>query len=334
MIRYILSLSIALSACTLSDSFEIDQTQKLVHESKTADELLRDKNTPLIFTSTYFLQDLLKQSLNNMQNWQVNLVYNDRQQDPANDMPNDEVIERLQDAQAIILNGARFEKGLMGVDLPRYLTVKTAQEFKSEWLSYPKSFVQSHQHGQSKSHNHTGIDGHTWMSPIRLKTQYKVLVKRLALLKLNLDSQLVQVVNKQIDHLHQKWTELARNIKQNQVCVVASHPAYQYIAHDYAFEIKHFDIDPKLDAKQIGQELDNVQLKALAKLCSDRERLKLLWWESKPQAAVLDRLKKSAFQHVTIRPLEQAPETNKLGTKPNIFTAIHSDLDHLEKVLP
>ena len=184
----------------------------------------------------------------------------------------------------------------------------------------------------SKSHNHIGIDGHTWMSPIRLKTQYKVLVKRLALLKLNLDSQLIQSVNKQIDHLDQRWNKLAKSINKAK-CVIASHPAYQYIAHDYAFEIKHFDIDPNLDAKMIEQELGNDQLKALAKLCSE-EQLKLLWWESKPQLAVLDRLKNSVFQHVTIRPLEQAPEATKLGTKSNIFTALHNDLDQLEKVLP
>ena len=148
MRHYILLLSIALSACTSSDMVESDQNQKLVHNNNTADELPREKKTPLVFTSTYFLQDLLKQSLNNKQNWQVDLVYNDRQQDPATDTPSDETIQRLQDAQAIILNGARFEKGLMGIDLPRYLTIQTAQEFKSEWLNYPKGFVQSHQHGQ------------------------------------------------------------------------------------------------------------------------------------------------------------------------------------------
>ena len=327
--------SILFGACTFSQpSNKIeghDQQQDFDKTQQVSSEGLGEKS-PIIFTSTYFLKELLSQSLSETQNWQVKLIFDKHQQDPALDIPDDKVLAILPKAQAIVLNGARFEKGLESIDLPRMITIKTAQDFKSTWLSYPQGFVNEHQHGQGQNHQHIGVDGHTWMSPVRLKLQYQNLVSRLAVLELGLKQKYVQFVLKQIDKLHQKWTKLSLDLRKSQVCTIATHPAYQYIANDYKFKIKYFNIDPQLSEQQVQTQINDDQLETLQALCPQSSQIKLLWWEETPNRAVLSRLESTDYKHIIIRPMEKPPVSTS-DVNLSLFSFINHDLDQLIKRL-
>ena len=305
------------------------QIEAQTKQAKTRVQASLNEPKYIIFTSTYFLAELIKWSLTAEQDWQITPIFS-AEQDPALAIPNDETIVRLQEATAIILNGAQFEKGLFGIDLPRQLTIQSAQDFKSSWLRYPANTIVEHQHGQGPSHSHTGIDGHTWMSPQRLKLQYQAIVQRLVGLKLEIEPTQKQAVLEQIAKLNQRWLTIAKLIQQKQVCIVANHPAYQYLAQDYQFSLKHFNLDPELSKTQIQEEISSEVLKDLAQRCK-HSKAKMLWWEATPSSELVTHLQDLRYTHLTLRPLEQAPISSKKEV--TLFSAIHSDLDRLEQAL-
>jgi zinc transport system substrate-binding protein len=275
-----------------------------------------------VFASTYVLKELAQLSLDSSSDVIIELIYPQRTQDPSLSVPNESMIKALQDASLIILNGARFEQGLVGVALPRAKTLRTAQIFKERWLNYPQTFINTHQHGAGGTHQHTGMDGHTWMDPQLLKKQYDEILTRLRLLDVELDTSSINTIYTKLSNISLRWQKIGESLSQ--YSLIGSHPAYQYLMRALRLKMDHFNLDP--------EHLPNAQTLSKLQVYLSESQLgptkNLIWWESQPTQSVLEAYRAFEVMHVVIRPLERSP-INSQG----LFKEIHIDLDTLEELI-
>lgn len=294
-------------------------------EDRQVNASLKDSNalsSTKILVSTYVLGTLTENSIASHSKVDLEYIYPDSDQDPGLSTPSETMRKQLQSASLIILNGARFEKGLATVDMPRSKILRTAQSFKETWLSYPDSFRVDHEHGQSSRHQHTGIDGHTWLSPRLLKKQYNALIKRLGLLNLSLDQSAIKSIQSQIDQLQSRWRQVGIRLKS--FLLIASHPAYQYLMQELGLEMSHIHFSPReLPSEESLRTLDDF---FKTHSLNSSKQAPLMWWETQPSKAVVSALSRFKLTHVVLRPLEKEPTPN-LG----LFKSFHNDLNLIEQ---
>lgn len=216
-------------------------------------------------------------------------------EDPIFWMPPREVIKQYQEnADLIIINGASFEKWIDKVILPENKIVNTAKPF-SDNLIVIESAV-THSHGKGGEHAHEGIDGHTWLSPKLALTQAgqikDALIKSDPKNKQSYENNYTALVAK-LNELDQKITGMTADYDGK--TIVASHPAYNYLARDYNLTVKSFDFDPG--------EMPSSE--AIAKFKAETEKLIIthIVWESYP----IKEVEEYFVEEFNIKSLEFSP---------------------------
>lgn len=252
----------------------------------------------LIYTSTWILKDLTSSALED--STRVNLL-TPPDRDPAHYTPSVQTLSRLQEAQLIILNGARLETGLDAVSLPLSRTLKSARGFRDQWMRYPKHLSEAtHHHGPEGAHNHQGVDGHTWLDPILLRRQLSAIISRLELLRLPISKERLRHVDQQLKRIDTQWRTLAPLLRAR--ATVSNHPAYQYVSRRYQLSVEPLDLSPETPPS-------NEQLNALRRALARRAELRpLMLWESAPSLEVRLKLEPLKITHVVISTLEQRPQ--------------------------
>lgn len=172
--------------------------------------------------------------------------------------PSRDVLARYQGAQVVVVNGAEFEKWVAGASLPRSRTCDTVAGLDDQFITYEGV---THSHGGSEgTHTHEGIDGHTWVDPEMAKVQARAIAAAMAKAwpedKATFDEGLSSVVAS-LD----QWKEGLAALKPalGEVTLLASHPAYNYLARSMGWDIKNLDLDP--EAAPTGAQLAEIQLK-------------------------------------------------------------------------
>jgi zinc transport system substrate-binding protein len=174
-------------------------------------------------------------------------------EDPIFWMPDRTQLAEYQRGLLIIVNGAGFEKWLEKVSLPRQRLVDTAKKISP--LIYYQD-VGSHSHGPVGEHSHEGVDGHTWVDPLNAIVQAKVIhdefVKHFPKHKREFDDGLGRL-KKQLEDLDRQFEQISAD--SNHIPILCSHPAYNYIARRYGWNIRNLDLDPevRLSDKQIAE---------------------------------------------------------------------------------
>jgi len=155
--------------------------------------------------------------------------------DPIFWHPDADAIRTYQEADLVVLNGAKFEKWALSVSLPENRVVRSADRFPDEWITFEEA--SAHKHGPSgTTHTHEGVDGHTWMDPVLAKRQAAAI--RDALKRLlpesaaSLDSRF-DALAKDLDALD----ELFRALPTEGRILVATHPAWNYPARRYGWKL-------------------------------------------------------------------------------------------------
>lgn len=197
-------------------------------------------------------------------------------------MPDASAIQAYQKADLIILNGAGFAKWVQKVSLPESRVVNTAKPFEDSFLTI--EHTTEHSHGKAGKHAHEGIDGHTWVDPVNAKIQAgeieKALVKRFpeheAAFKTGFTS-----LAADIDALDSKLKTFQAAYKNQ--ALLASHPAYNYLARRYAWNLQSLDLDP--------QEMPLDKTITAIKEMLKTHPAKYLIWEAYPTEAIAQRLK-------------------------------------------
>lgn len=201
-----------------------------------------------------------------------------------------------QQADLIILNGAEFEKWVGQVTLPEDKIVNTAQPFDHRFITIENAVT--HSHGAGHTHSHEGLDGHTWVDPVNAKAQAKeiakVLTKRLPNHKRALKAG-YEALASDLDALDSIFKNYRKSYDKQPIFM--SHPAYNYIAKRYRWNIVNLDLDPQ-------------QMPTLAQLADINAKLKkhdakYLIWESEPDADIAERIEHETGLHsIVFTPLE------------------------------
>lgn len=200
-------------------------------------------------------------------------------EDPIFWRPGRDVIAAYQRADLVITNGAQFEKWVAMADLPMRTVVSTAASFKDQWIEHDEGVT--HSHGPSGEHTHKGIDGHTWLDPVLAKAQAMAVLGGLE-----------RVLPDEVDALRENHAALARDLDALDAALralgpppegealVASHPAYNYLARRYGWKVVNLDLDP--EEVPSDEALDD----ALHRLEHDGLRHRIILWEGAPAPKV------------------------------------------------
>jgi zinc transport system substrate-binding protein len=186
--------------------------------------------------------------------------------------PEPEDITGYQKADMIILNGAEFEKWAIHANLPTDRVVNTADSFSNTFVTFQDV---THSHGPAGKHSHTGIDGHTWVDPVLAAQQAKVIctamTKRWPEHRSDFEANYA-LLAKDLGALDQRFK--TETMPTQAPAILASHPAYNYPARRYKWNLRNLNLDPETVP-------DESTLKQIAKTLKAFPA-KYLLWESKP----------------------------------------------------
>lgn len=193
--------------------------------------------------------------------------------DPATWRPNPQTIAAFQNAGLILTNGAAFESWVANAPLPRSRVVDTTAGFALDLLDLGES---THSHGPTGEHSHSGIDGHTWLDPINAMQQAHAIRDAMKAAFPGNDASFAAGYNAlaaDLRGLDESLRELSPMVARARL--LASHPAYNYLAARYGWSVTSMDLDP--DASP-GAMLDA----ALDEMTGPA----IMLWESEPNAAL------------------------------------------------
>ncbi len=241
-------------------------------------EQTRSRPTPHVYTTfyptTYFTQRIAGAK--------VKVVCPlDDGHDPISWMPPDQTIADYQQAELIVINGAGFEKWIAKVSLPPSKVVDTAAPLGAQLLRFDRAVT--HSHGPSGEHSHEGVDGHTWLDPHNAKVQAEQIRKALARL-LPGDAGEFQAnfatLAADLDALDRALADLAKALGDTPL--LASHPAYNYLARRYKWNIVSLDLDPRA--------MPDVDVLSEIRQKLNDHPAKILLWESAPTDEIAAKL--------------------------------------------
>ncbi|MGE0192888.1 MAG: metal ABC transporter substrate-binding protein [Planctomycetota bacterium] len=150
-------------------------------------------------------------------------------EDPAWWRPTGEAISVLQQADSVLANGARFERWLDKVNLPRGRLVKTTALIDEPLRKIQDATV--HSHGPGGAHSHEGLDGHTFVDPTLLRRQVEAVRRTLGALAPAAAARIDERAKVLDDELASTATRLAALRKPHDgEVIVAAHPVYGYLA--------------------------------------------------------------------------------------------------------
>ncbi|MFT7617013.1 MAG: zinc transport system substrate-binding protein [Planctomycetota bacterium] len=203
--------------------------------------------------------------------------------DPITWTPGDEEIAQYRDADLIVSNGAEFEKWMGNVSLPESRVIRSADPLEDDLIYFEAGG--SHSHGSGDSHSHVGKDGHTWVDLENARIQARTILEGLLVLLPKKSDELRRnhlVLDGRLAALGKKFQELGK--AQGKTPILASHPAYNYLARRIGLNMVNLDLDPE-------SLLDDGALKTVEAALKDHPAKSILW-ESEPIAAVAEQLKK------------------------------------------
>ncbi len=249
-------------------------------------------------------------------------------EDPIFWQPPREAIQQMQSADLIISNGAEFEKWIGAISLPESRLIRTAEPFRDQWISYESATT--HSHGSGGAHTHAGIDGHTWLDPLNAKAQAKVILAAVSKVwpddKADYEARFREL-SADLDQLHEEMSQLRERLEG--VVILASHPAYNYIASRYNIEIRNLDLDP--EAVMTALELDEVRSKLNG---TPDGATRLMLWESEPLEATRDLLSAELGVHsVLFSPCESDPSV-EADADADYLSVMRANLARLAASLP
>jgi zinc transport system substrate-binding protein len=237
-------------------------------------------------------------------------------EDPIFWRPSREALQRYSNAKLVAINGAGFEKWTQQASLPASRVVNTSAGLEPAFISYETEVT--HSHGPGGEHSHTGTDGHTWLGDDMVLVQIANLTE--AMIKQWPEHEEVFMANTL--SLTEDLTDLKLRCKDEidleGVKLIASHPAYNYLARSNGWAIKNLDLDP-------DEGLTDEVIAKINEAIGDHEGKVVLLWESEP---AIDPEIIYPFENVTFSPAE-LPVTGSNVASPNYIEIMNANIDRL-----
>ncbi|MEZ6243233.1 MAG: zinc ABC transporter substrate-binding protein [Phycisphaerales bacterium] len=246
-------------------------------------------------------------------------------EDPVFWTPSAEVIQEYQSARLVILNGAEFEKWALTAPLPRSRVVDTSHAFEDDFLQFENAVT--HSHGPAGAHSHTGIDGHTWLDPNLAIRQARVIERAfIDAFPTSADTFAINLLSLETDlrYLDERFLDITPDV--GRVRLLASHPAYNYIARRYNWAITNLALDPEtpLSEEEVGD--------VLRAAGDDTSRPIVLLWESEPVPASRAMLEAAGVRCVVFSPGEN-PGPEERGAHSDYLNIMRANIDRLRDAL-
>ena len=244
--------------------------------------------------------------------------------DPAFWEPDTDTLVRYQQADLIIINGANFEKWVGKATLPEEKLVDTTAKLREPLLKLERGVTHSHGTG---AHTHVGIDGHTWIDPLTLAQQaneiHTALVAKYPEDKATFFVN-IQALQKDLKQLGQRFADLSVELKK--IPLVCNHPAYNYLARRYQWQLKTFYFEPD------SAELEEAEAKRLEDYLK-QQPTKWILWEAQPDEAV-EKLFKERFglTSVVFSPCETLDEEQRAAGE-DFLKVMYTNANRLEEIL-
>jgi zinc transport system substrate-binding protein len=216
--------------------------------------------------------------------------------DPIVWEPSREDLQAYQQADLIILNGAGFEKWAQSATLPEERVVDTAEPFESDFIVYEDAVT--HSHGSVGEHTHEGVDGHTWLDPHNAKVQAAEIKEALA----ERFPEHGPAFEEGYEALASDLGSLDQTLSSYKDSydgkpIFASHPAYNYLAKRYGWNVDNLDLDP--------EEMPSDETFAEIKARQAHHPAEYIVWEGEPAPEIARRFEDElGLESVTFSPVE------------------------------
>jgi zinc transport system substrate-binding protein len=241
--------------------------------------------------------------------------------DPSLWQPGADAIQAYQQAEVIFVNGASFEKWIATAPLPRSRIVDTTAGLKGELLHYVNATT--HSHGPAGKHSHEGIDGHTWLDPVMALAQAQAvrdgLKRAYPESAAEFDAGFAALA-KDLNALDESLRELSGEM--GGVTVIATHPAYNYLARRYEWNLVNVTIDPgsPIEDSVVGEALGKLEQAGFA---SGQGRVVL--WEVETSEANQAKLAEGlGAQSMVWSPIETQPGGS--GSDEDFLSAMRANI--------
>lgn len=163
--------------------------------------------------------------------------------DPSLWQPTPEDVAEMQNARLVLINGASFEGWVATTPLARSRVVDTSAALADEFLKYEHAVT--HSHGPGGAHSHEGINGHTWLDPISAIVQAQAVRDALETAFPEHEAAFTRACAELVADLRRLDAELkSLTPRMEDVTVICSHPAYDYIGRRYGWHILNVNIPP------------------------------------------------------------------------------------------
>lgn len=243
--------------------------------------------------------------------------------DPAFWQPTPEVIGAYQHAKLIVLNGAEFEKWALRADLPRSRIVDTTAGMHDELIQLDKAFT--HSHGTAGTHSHKGLDGHTWVSPAMARRQAQAIHDAMVRVwpehKARFDTG-ATALDHDLEGLSARLEALSPAMEG--VGLLASHPAYNYLARDLGWTVSSLGLVP-------DEPLDEAELAEIGRLLDETpgSARRIMLWEAPPLEATATLLdERFGLISVVFSPCEADP-----GPGEDYLSVMNANIDRLAEAV-
>ena len=236
--------------------------------------------------------------------------------DPAFWKPNREWVRRMQRSALVLLNGAKYEKWLTYVSIPRRKLLDTSRSFQSQYILEKAA---THSHGAQR-HSHGAYAFTTWLNFNFALKQADAIKKKFVLL----DPKHKAIFQKDYDQLAQALGALDQRAKKivtkhPKLILLASHPVYQYFSQQYHVHIKPLELEP--DAHPSATQWK--QLFVLSK----QLKAPFMLWENNPLESTSKRLVNKGIKVIVFNPCANRPKQG------NFISVMNKNLNNLSKVL-
>jgi len=241
-------------------------------------------------------------------------------EDPIYWRPSRTSILKYHGASLIILNGANFEKWVDSVNLPLSRVIESVKLSGDELIHYEGTA--EHRHGPEGAHTHEGIDGHTWLDPLHAKTASNNILQSMCARWPKHRDEFIKNHNELvsgIDELHARMNDI------EMPPAFASHPAYNYLARRYGWNIWNLDLVP-------DEALSEEQIKMIGSYAKEKP-IRLLLWESAPLAENIEELEKRlGIRSVVFSPCEMISQYDS-EEESDYLSLMNQNIDRLVRVI-
>ncbi|MBT8126478.1 MAG: metal ABC transporter substrate-binding protein [Gammaproteobacteria bacterium] len=236
--------------------------------------------------------------------------------DPAFWQPDVRDITAFQQADLVLLNGARYAKWIERASLPRRRLVDTSAAFRDAYINVSETVA--HQHGPGGEHSHAGTAFTTWLD-------FSQAIEQARAIKLALEKMLPQysdVFTRNFSSLERELGSLDQRImaivsQDRDKVFVASHPVYQYLTRRYNINLETVMWEPEVVP-------DQAQWQSMQQLLRSH-KAKWMIWEGEPHDQSVKRLNASGINSLVFDPGANAPE------KGDFISLMNRNIMELEK---